>query len=183
MPSEIEKELQSFTRETTPDGLGELGQLVKRMMESIKTVSELENKLSIAKAQLQAYRVDKIPPLMAELGIGELKTDTGLTITVDTYVGCKFFSELKADALKWLEEHDYGGIIKNEVSLKFGKDSEDEVKSAVNALRAAGFEPDVDKNVHPMTLKAWATRQVENGGEIPTNIFDFTTFQIAEVRQ
>ncbi len=180
--NEIEKELSSFTKEVAPDGLGELSKLVKHMLDALKVVSDLENKLSAAKVVLQAYRVEKIPPLMAELGIGELKTDTGLTITVDTFVGCKFFPEFKADALKWLEDHDYGGIIKNEVSLKFGKDSEEEVTSAVNALRAAGFEPDVDKGVHPMTLKAWATKQVENGGEVPTNLFDFSTFQICKVK-
>lgn len=182
MKDEIDHQLESFTKEVQPDSLGELGKIVKLMLKSLQKVSDLENQLSVAKAQLQAYRVDKIPPLMAELGIGELKTDTGLTITVDTYVGCKFYPEHKIEALSWLEQNDYGGIIKNEVSLKFGKDSEQEVNVAVTALRAVGFEPDVEKNVHPMTLKAWATRQVENGGQVPTTLFDFNTFQIAKVR-
>lgn len=182
MTQDLMKELQEFTEAPKLDGLGELSVAIRRMLEYSDEVETIEKQLAEAKARLQEVRVGKIPQLMAELGLSEVKTEMGHKVFIDTMVSCKFFPDFKPAALSWLEENNYGGLIKHNVSVVFGKDSEQEVSSVVNAIKAAGFEPTVDKGVHPMTLKAWATRQVEDGGEIPTNLFDFHTFSIAKVK-
>ena len=182
MNPDLMQELQNFTEAPRVEGLGELSTLVAEMLKQEEHVNAMKAILATEEAKLQTLRTAKIPGLMAELGLSEVKTESGHKIYVDQVVTCKLFPGHQDEALKWLEQNEYGGLIKHEVSLKFGKDSEGEVSAAVRALNAAGFRPDVEKGVHPMTLKAWAKRQVEGGGQVPTNLFDLNTFSIAKVK-
>lgn len=181
---ELERELEILAGKEVQDidGLGKLSIAVSKMMSVEREVADMENHLTILKQNLQRYKVDLIPNMMAELGLSELKTHDGHKLTIQTSVSCKFIPEVKPRALTWLAEHGHGPLIKSEVSLSFGKDSEAEVDKAVNALRGAGFEPDVGQDVHSSTLRAWASRQVEAGGAIPDDLFNISVFSMVKVK-
>jgi hypothetical protein len=180
----IEDELEEAGRNMQQDTerLGELGKAVTQMLDLRMKVAEAENALAEVKRQYHALAIGTVPDIMAELGLKEVQTQHGVKIVVAREVQCKFIPEVKDRGLEWLEEHNYGALIKHEVSVEFGKDSEAAVARAVAALNDAGFEPDVSRDVHAMTLKAWGKRQVEDGATIPSELFSVNTFSIAKVR-
>jgi len=179
---ELNQELARFTDAPRVDGLGELSKYVRRMLELEERIEVKKAELAELNGELQSIKVGKIPGMMNELNIGEVKTTDGHKITVVSTVQCKFFPEHKQEALQWLSDNGQSAIIKTDVSLKFGKDTESQVQIAVDALREVGFQPDIVTDVHAMTLKAWATRQLEAGGDIPGQLFDLNVFQQAKVK-
>ena len=70
----------------------------------------------------------------------------------------------------WLIKHGFGDIIKREVTAKFGK-NDDKWKLAVEALQAKGIEIDTKEAVHHSTLRAFAKEQMEQGTDIPVDLF------------
>lgn len=180
----LEDELEKVARETQPDvdQLGELGVLVSDMMRRRLEIAETENHLAGMKRDYNELAIGKIPSLMAELGLSEVRTQEGARITVQREVYCKFAEGEKEHGLVWLDTNGYGALIKHEVSVEFGKGEAERATLAINALKAAGFNPQDTTDVHPMTLKAWAKRQVEGGDEIPSQYFNVNTFSIAKVK-
>jgi hypothetical protein len=180
----IEDELEEAgkTIQQDTEKLGELGKAVTAMIDLRMKVAEAENKLAEVKRQYHEFAIGKVPDIMAELGLKEVQTQHGVKIVVAREVQCKFIPEVKERAFEWMEQNNYGALIKNEVSVEFGKDNEAAVRRVVAAIREAGFEPEVSKDVHPMTLKAWGKRQIEDGETIPSEYFNVNTFSIAKVR-
>lgn len=180
----LEDELEDQGRNIQQDTekLGELGKSVTAMLDLRLQIAESENALAELKRQYQALAVGKVPDIMAELGLSQVQTKHGVKIIVAREVQCKFIPEVKEQGLDWLDRHNYGALIKHVVSLEFGKDSESAVQRVVSAINAAGFAPEVSKDVHPMTLKAWGKRQVEGGEAIPAEFFNVTSFSIAKVK-
>lgn len=180
----LEDELEKASREATPDTdqLGHLGKLVGAMMVLRGKIAEQENLLEGLKRDYHALAIGEIPTLMAEMGLSEVHTQDGTRIVVAREVYCKFAEGQKEQGILWLSNNNYGALIKHEVTVEFGKGSEKEAERAVAALEAAGFRPMNIVDVHPMTLKAWARRQVEDGAEIPSQHFNVNTFSIAKVK-
>ena len=154
----LEDELQQVAGQPkiNDEQLGELGKQVKKLLKLRLEIADVENHLSGLKRDYNDLAIGKVPEIMAELGLDEVRTDTGAKITVNREVQCKFIPEVKEKALDWLETNDYGAIIKREVSVAFGKESESLARRVVEALRNVGVDREVTMNVHPMTLKAWA---------------------------
>lgn len=180
----LEDELEQMSKnpEIPPDKMGELGREVRKLLKLRLDIAEAELQLSALKRDYQNLAVNIVPGLMAEFGVDEVRTEGGVKITVTREVQCKMIPEEKERALSWLEENNYGAIIKHEVSVAFGKDSESIVKQVTDAIRSVGVEPEVTKGVHPMTLKAWGRRQVEDGAAVPSNLFDMNVFSIVRVK-
>lgn len=180
----LEDELEQASRnpEIPPDKMGELGVEVRKLLKLRMEIAEVENHLSGLKRDYNALAIDRVPNIMAELGIDEVRTEGGVKVTVNREVQCKIIPEQKEPALAWLEQNNYGAIIKHEVSVAFGKDSENIVKQVVDAIKSVGVEPEVSKDVHPMTLKAWGRRQVEGGAPIPSDYFNVNVFSIVRVK-
>lgn len=180
----LEDELEQASRDVQQDTdrLGELGKQVTKLLDLRMKVAEAENHLAEMKRQYNAVAIGDVPNLMGELGLTEVHTQHGVKIYVTREVQCKFIPEVKEKGLDWLEDNNYGALIKHEVSVQFGKNSEAEVQRAISALNAAGFQPEVSKDVHAMTLKAWGKHQIEDGAPIPAEFFNVNTFSIAKVK-
>ena len=180
----LEDELQNASQgpKLSDEELGQLGREVRKMLKLRMQIADAENHLEGLKRDYNALAIGTVPDLMAELGVDEVRTESGVKIRVNREVQCKFLPDQKEQALAWLEEHDYGALIKHEVSVAFGKDSESMVRQVVEAIKSVGVEPEVDKTVHPMTLKAWGKRQVEEGSPIPPEHFIVNVFSIAKVK-
>ena len=116
---------------------------------------------------------EDIPNLMTELGISEFKLADGSKISVKPfYSGSLAQSNPNREAaFKWLKENGFDDIIKNEVSVSFGRGEEEKAAIAMAQLESVGFEPSQDRNVHASTLKAFLKEQVEAGRALPLELF------------
>ena len=74
-------------------------------------------------------------------------------------------------AYKWLRDNGLADIIKNEVSVQFGKGEDDKAKQLLDLAVTNGYEPQQKTKVEPMTLKALYRERVEAGLDMPSDFF------------
>ena len=75
-------------------------------------------------------------------------------------------------AYSWLRSNGLGDIIKNEITVSFGRDEDNKATTYVNLARGQGYQPTQKLKVEPMTLKALVRERIENGKSVPTDIFN-----------
>ena len=182
MSDSVEDLLANFSEMADVVGLGQLSRLCAQMATASEEVIMLENQLAEKKKALYELRIGKIPSLMDELHLKEIRLDNGATIEIKRKVSCKFVATTKPEALDWLDEHGESDSIRREVSVGFEKGDTATAIQAVTVLEKAGLHPSVIMDMHHSTLSAWARRRVEAGEEVPTNLFNFDVFNYAEVK-
>ena len=67
---------------------------------------------------------------------------------------------------------DLGDIIKNEISVSFGRNEDNKAADYAALAEERGFQPTQKLKVEPMTLKALVRERLEAGKEMPTEIFN-----------
>jgi hypothetical protein len=73
---------------------------------------------------------------------------------------------------KWLRDNGLGDIIKNDITVSFGRHEDKEAVDYANLAKGQGFEPTQKLKVEPMTLKALVRERIEAGKEMPMDIFN-----------
>jgi hypothetical protein len=63
-------------------------------------------------------------------------------------------------------------IIKNEISVSFGRNEDNKAADYANLAKGQGLEPTQKLKVEPMTLKALVRERMEAGKEMPTELFN-----------
>jgi hypothetical protein len=91
-------------------------------------------------------------------------------------------AERKAEAFKWLRDNGFDDIIKNTVSVRFGRGEDELCASLLDLLGQKGFPADQAEKVEPMTLKAWVKEQVERGNAFPAELFGAYIGQKATIK-
>lgn len=152
--------------------LAEVSALGHALLSAEKSVTEAERKLKEAKEVARALREESLPSAMQELGLSAFSLDSGEKVSIKQDVFVSISQEKREEALAWLEAHGFGGLIKSDVELHFGKAELKKMESAVELLESGGFDPEVSRSVHPMTLKAFVREQLEAGtADFPLELF------------
>ena len=92
----------------------------------------------------------------------ELKEIYSATIPLDKREG----------AYNWLRENDLGDLIKNEITVSFGRGEDNKASEYANLAKGNGFEPTQKLKVEPMTLKALFRERSEKNEELPSEHFN-----------
>jgi len=144
-------------------------------VESLENVnSSIENAEEIVK-NLKKKRDhisgEVIPTMMSEMGLAELKLHDGSHLKVSTSYKAHISEANKESAYNWLRENGLGDIIKNEISVSFGRNEDNKAADYAELAKRSGFTPTQKMKVEPMTLKALVRERIEAGKEMPTEIF------------
>jgi hypothetical protein len=144
-------------------------------VENLETVnSSIENAEQIVK-NLKKKRDhisgEVIPTMMSEMGLAELKLHDGSHLKVSTSYRAHISEANKEAAYNWLRENGLGDIIKNEISVSFGRNEDNKAADYAELAKGQGFQPTQKMKVEPMTLKALVRERIEAGKEMPTEIF------------
>lgn len=145
--------------------------LVRQQLVLERRIEDLEDELKRAQQSLAKISQDILPEALAEHGLSELKMEDGSKITVSQFIQAHISKEKQEEAFDWLREHDFDDLIKNVVSLEFGKGEDDHARDVMETLTNRGYWPQNKQSVHPSTLKAFVKEQVEKGAEIPSDLF------------
>jgi len=78
----------------------------------------------------------------------------------------------KEGAYNWLRENDLGDLIKNEITVSFGRGEDNKASDYADLAKERGFEPTQKLKVEPMTLKALFRERSENKQELPSEHFN-----------
>ena len=162
--------------------LDSVGKLAKRAKELEKEIAELEEVVKERKDQQRKLLEDIIPGMLAELGMKAFKMADGSQIEVKAFYSASIKEENRAAAYEWLRDHGYDDIIKNTVSVRFGRNEDQLADRLINQLREQNYPVEQAQKVEPPTLKAWVREMVEQGTEFPTKLFGAYIGQKATIK-
>jgi hypothetical protein len=167
--SEVVKDAQA---EAIPpdEKVKRLGKLAREQLKIEDEIAELEKQLELKKVDLAKVSEFDIPELMDELGIDEFRLTNGMRMKVNPYFTGKITTP---EAMEWLEDNDYGDIIKGSVTIGYPKGfDQSKLRAIVEAAKELGLNPDNREEVHHSTLKAWIKEMVTKGNEFPRELFN-----------
>ena len=135
-------------------------------------IKNLEEKLGQVKAKYRELSEVDIPSMLSELGLSEITLKDGNKISTSTYYSARISEDKRDEAFQWLGDNGFGDIIKNTVSVSFGREEDNSAKKLAEELEGNGFSTAQKKWVEPMTLKAFVREQVEKGSDLPLETFN-----------
>ena len=154
------------------ENIQSLADQVDKLNELQKRIELQEDNLKNSKKQFEYLSAEVIPTMMAEMGLSHLKLMDGSSVDVKPNYSASITIANKDAAFQWLRDNGLGDIIKNEISVSFGRNEDN--KAAYYAVLAAerGYQPTQKLKVEPMTLKALVRERIENGKDMPVELFN-----------
>tara|TARA_R110000751_G_scaffold226097_2_gene328056 strand:- start:635 stop:1180 length:546 start_codon:yes stop_codon:yes gene_type:complete len=153
--------------------------------ESLKSISELATKAKLLEKEIDDLQsvVDErkkqhrklteeiLPEAILSTGMDSFTMADGSSISVQKYYSASISAARKAEAFQWLRENGFDDIIKNTVSVRFGRGEDELCDRLLGLLGTQGFPTQQAEKVEPMTLKAFVKEQIERGNALPLETF------------
>ena len=152
--------------------VGKLADKIQEMQAVQKAIELDEEQIKQKKKHLDYLSGEVIPTMLSEMGLSFLKLADGSSIEVKTNYSATITQAKKEEAFKWLRENGLGDIIKNEISVSFGRNEDNKAADYAELAKGRGFQPTQKLKVEPMTLKALVRERIEAGKEMPTELFN-----------
>ena len=143
--------------------------VLKALEDQVKTDEEL---LKDKKKELERISGEVIPTLLSEMGLSSLKLADGSAVDVKPYYAANISGKNREAAYSWLRSNGLGDIIKNEITVSFGRNEDNKAAEYANLAKGQGYQPTQKLKVEPMTLKALVRERIENGKDMPMDIFN-----------
>ena len=131
---------------------------------------------------LSAVLQHSIPEAMAETGMKKFVMEDGSSIDIKPYYGASIPKARQAEAYQWLRDHGFDDIIKNTVSVRFGRNEDELCVRLLNLLGTQGYPAEQAQKIEPQTLKAWVKERVEKGQPVDTELFGVFIGQKAVIK-
>ena len=157
---------------TKTDNIQSLADQVERLENLNQEVKKDEEDLKQKKKNLEHISGEVIPTMMAEMGLSHLKLMDGSSVDVKPHYSANITIANKDAAFKWLRDNGLGDIIKNEISVSFGRNEDNKAADYAVLAQERGYQPTQKLKVEPMTLKALVRERIEAGKEMPTELFN-----------
>ena len=157
------------------DNIQSLADQVEKLDSLNKRLALQEDNIKNTKKDIDRLSGEVIPTMMTEMGLSELKLQDGSHLKVSTSYRATITEANKEAAFNWLRNNGLGDIIKNEISVSFGRNEDNKAASYAELAKGQGFQPTQKMKVEPMTLKALVRERIEAGKEMPTEIFGVFT--------
>ena len=151
---------------------------LKDLEDEILNAEESINKL---KEQARILSQVEIPAMMQEMHITKLKLKDGESVEIKPYYSASLAQGInetdsdyvlrKEQAFTWLRNNGLGDIIKNDITVTFGRGEDNKAAQYAVLARGQGFEPVQKVGVHPQTLKAIVRERIESGLDMPSDLF------------
>jgi len=142
---------------------------LKALEDEIKNDEELIKK---KKKNLEQISGELIPTLLSEMGLSSLKLSDGSSVDVKQHYSASISVANREKAYSWLRQNGLGDIIKNEISVSFGRGEHNKAADYAILAKGQGYQPTQKLKVEPMTLKALVRERIEAGQQVPTDIFN-----------
>ena len=170
---DFEKDQQDAMKKT--DNIQSLADQVEKLESLTKRLDLQEENIKNTKKELEHLSGEIIPTMMAEMGLAHLKLMDGSSVDVKPFYSATITKANQEKAFNWLRNNGLGDIIKNEISVSFGRNEDNKAADYAELARSRGLEPTQKLKVEPMTLKALVRERIEAGKDMPTEIFGVYT--------
>ena len=154
------------------DDIDKLANKIKEMQMIQKDIEQNEEYLKQRKKDLEHISGEAIPTMLSEMGLSFLKLSDGSSVEVKTNYSATITQAKKEEAFNWLRENGLGDIIKNELTVSFGRNEDNMAADYAELAKGQGYQPTQKLKVEPMTLKALVRERIEAGKPLPTELFN-----------
>jgi hypothetical protein len=151
----------------------------KALSDQVIKLRDLEDEIKVAEESLKQLKKqadtlsgEVIPTMMTEMNISTMKLADGSAIEVKPVYGASIPADKKEEAFNWLRENGLGDLIKNEVTVSFGRNEDNKAADYAVLAQGQGYQPTQKLKVEPMTLKALVRERVEKGLDMPSDLFN-----------
>lgn len=168
----FEEDKQNQLKLSSDDDKKTLSQQVEKLKSLEDKLKKAESDLKKLKQEADALSNDIIPTMMTEMNISTIKLADGTAVEVKPVYGASIPIDKKEEAYNWLRSNGLGDLIKNEVTVSFGRNEDNKAMAYANLAQGQGFQPVQKLKVEPMTLKALVRERLESGKEMPTDLFN-----------
>ena len=179
----IDFESDAKVLEVNDNSLSSVSDLGKQAILLEKDIEDLEVTLAEKKEALRNLTEERIPDALKEIGMSKFEMTDGSIVEVKPFYSASIPADRRGEAYEWLRAHGYDDIIKNTVSVQFGRGEDDAAGELINVIRKQGLLPDQAEKIESQTLKAWVREMVEQGTEFPTELFGAYTGFKAKIKR
>ena len=143
----------------------ELATKVQQLKDLEDEISNAEDGIKKLKEKANVISQFEIPQMMEEMNITKLKLKDGETVEVSNFYSASIVDQ--DAAFNWLRENGRGDVIKNDITVTFGRGEDNKAAEYAVLAKGQGFEPVQKVGVHPQTLKGVVRECNESGIELP----------------
>ena len=160
-----------------------MAELARAIRNKETEIDDLESLLKEKKEDLRRQSEEDLPSMMAELGINSFELDDGSRVTVKDLYGGHISLANRDAAYLWLRDNGFDDIIKNTLSIVFGRGEDQKADHFMKILEGYGLLPEQKTGVHPSTLKGWVRERMESGDSFPMDLFGAFVGQRAVIKR
>tara|TARA_R100000900_G_scaffold126423_1_gene101009 strand:+ start:1941 stop:2480 length:540 start_codon:yes stop_codon:yes gene_type:complete len=143
----------------------ELANKVQQLKDLEDEIANAEDSVKKLKEKANVISQFEIPQMMEEMNIKKLKLKDGETVEVSNFYSASIVDQ--DAAFQWLRENGRGDIIKNDITVTFGRGEDNKAAQYAVLAKGQGYEPVQKVGVHPQTLKGVVRECNESGIELP----------------
>ena len=170
MTIDFEKDQEEVLDRTT--NINKLADKIKELQAQQEQLQQQEDAIKQKKKDIEYLSGEVIPTMLSEMGLSFLKLQDGSSVEVKTNYSATITQANKEKAFNWLRENGLSDIIKNEISVSFGRNEDNKAADYAELAKGQGLEPRQKLKVEPMTLKALVRERIEAGKDMPTELFN-----------
>ena len=145
----------------------------QKLKDTEDMIKSAEQHLKDLKAKADDIGSRVIPELLAEQGLTSIKLADGSSVSVKKEYRCTLPKDdsRREQCYKWLRDNQLGDIIKNNVSVTFGRGEDNKAQQLLDLAVANGFDPQQKSDVSWNTLTALFRERIESGLDMPSDVF------------
>ena len=154
------------------EGVRSLSNYVVELQKLEDEIKIMEEKLKQKKEAADKISEQVIPEIMGEMKLKSMKLEDQSSIEVKEIYGASIPLDKREGAYKWLRDNDLGDLIKNEITVSFGRGEDNKANDYASLAEKNGYQPSQKMKVEPMTLKALYRERVESNQDLPSEHFN-----------
>lgn len=148
-----------------------------------RQIEHTEEQLAELKNKLKDLQEVQLPAKLAQIGLSGVPLSNGWQLVLKPFTNCSIIKEKAPEALNWLRDNGAADLIKNTISVAFGKGEDNEAARLYQHLVGERNLPATqDTIIHYQTLNAWVREEVKQGRSIPTALFNLYIGSKAELK-
>lgn len=164
-----------------------LTRLAQKQCDQEEEVARCEAALKAAQRDLKQTAEYDIPKALLEAGMEEFSTTDGLTISVKETLRCSMppVGPRRDEAIDWAEDNGLGPVVKRKITIEFDKGEEAWARQflAQQKRRKKPLRLKVEETIHAQTLKSQLTNLLEEGEDVPLELFSGFIVRQSKLKQ
>jgi len=155
------------------DKVKTISTLAQRQVDIEAEIAALGKKLEAQNKLLIKVAEEDLPAAMLAAGVSEIKLEDGTEINIKADIYPSIPAKQRLAAFTWLRANNYGSLIKNNVTVQFGKGEDEKAVDLLSRLTEQGYNPTQKEAVHPGTLKSFVKEQMADPDtpDLPEELF------------